>query len=233
MITSGGIAPPVRRFDAAWAALTLSALLVLISGFLTGRAMVRSVVILSEPDVSYADEVGKVVTSKLYLPLALVLLALIAVGAGVIYRRLRISAAAVALLLAIPSIFMASSALDFGEKLLREPYELQLRVAESFPASSDWTTRSSGGRAGQFPEAKVVWQSSSGVKETCNEARERMNGWADEIRDSAAINQDKNCKFVATKGSDKVELETFSLEEATIVSTKVTSTVPVRIEQFL
>lgn len=233
MITSGGIAPPARRFDAAWAALAFSALVVLISGFLTGRAMVRSIVILSEPGVSYADEVGKIVTSKLYLPLGLVLLGLMVVGAGLIYRRLRIWAAALALLLAIPSIFMANSALDLREKLFREPYELQLRVAESFPASSNWTTRSSGGRADQFPEAKVVWQTSSGVKETCNEARELMSGWVDEVRDSSANNQDENCKFVATKGLDNVELEGFPLEEATIVSIKVTSTVPVRIEQFL
>ncbi len=233
MITSGGIAPPARRFDAAWAALAFSALVVLISGFLTGRAMVRSIVILSEPGVSYADEVGKVVTSKLYFPLGLVLLGLMVVGAGLIYRRLRIWAAAIALLLAIPSIFMANSALDLREKLLREPYELQLRVAESFPASSNWTTRSSGGRADQFPEAKIVWQTSSGVKETCNDARELMSGWVDEVRDSSANNQDKNCKFVATKGLDNVELEGFPLEELTIVSIKVTSTVPVRIEQFL
>lgn len=222
-----------KQLNAAWISLSLAAALVTASGFWVGRAMLRSIVILSEPGVSYTDEVGKVVTSKLYLPLCLVLLAVILVGTGLMSKTLRIWAAALALLLALPPIVMANSALNLREKLLSQPFDPQLRIAESYPASPDWKPRSSGGRADQYPEATVVWHTSSGVKETCNEITERINGWVDEIRESSVDKQDNSCKFVAAKGSDTIELKGFPLEERTIVSIKVTSTVPVRIEQFI
>jgi len=230
----------MRRLDSReLIAMGFSGALLLSSGFAVIRVILRAqrkaFVSFTPPQgTDYVGEVAALITLKLYPAIGLLLVAGVILVVGLTWKRVRFPAAAIVMLLAIPPMFMAYSANNLLERLLREPYQPQLRSAESFPMSSEWERLSAWPRAEEFPRVRVIWAVPGSIDQACFHLNNAMDQWADTTnesrsRDAAA----SSCEFTGRKGSDDVAVRGWVDDGQTKVTVEVTSTLPVDPESFL